>query len=88
MFDIACSEGVNYVTHLLRRAILYGLMQVKIGGGSDLDTEQVCELLTCATDSVCVHSVGFTLTLYRYTLITSLYSPSFDLHCCSRPQWR
>ena len=38
---------------------------MKIGGGSDLDTDQVHDLLTTATDSICVHTVGFTLTLYR-----------------------
>jgi RNA-binding protein YhbY len=63
----------------MHRAVLCGLVQVKIGGGSDLDTEQVCELLTSATDSVMVHSVGFTLTLYRYVEVNRRIST------CSRP---
>ena len=56
---------------------------MKIGGGSDLDTDHVRDMLTTATDSVCVHTVGFTLTLYRYVhlwLALPMYPTSAG--CC------
>jgi hypothetical protein len=33
--------------------------------------DQVAEVLTAGTDSICVHSIGYTLTLYRY-IVSSL----------------
>lgn len=39
--------------------------QVRVGGGCDLDMDTVSDALTHGTDSVQVHSVGFTLTVYR-----------------------
>ncbi len=39
-----------------------------MGGGCDLDMDQVAEALTAGTDSIRVHTVGFTLTLYRWAL--------------------
>ena len=40
--------------------------QVRVGAGCDLDMDQVAEVLTAGTDSICVHSIGYTLTVYRY----------------------
>lgn len=37
-----------------------------MGAGCDLDMDQVAEVLTAGTDSICVHSIGYTLTVYRY----------------------
>jgi RNA-binding protein YhbY len=30
--------------------------------------DKVAEVLTAGTDSICVHSIGYTLTLYRCTV--------------------
>lgn len=38
---------------------------MRIGGGCDLDMDKVAEALTAGTDSDAVHSIGYTLTLYR-----------------------
>ena len=40
--------------------------QVRVGAGCGLDMDQVAEVLTAGTDSICVHSIGYTLTVYRY----------------------
>ena len=43
--------------------------------------EQVYDALTTATDSVCVHAVGFTLTLYRYAADTQ-GEHTYQIFCC------
>ena len=48
-------------------------MQVKAGGACQTDMQEVHDLLTAATDSICVHSVGYTLTLFRWA----------ELHLCN-----
>lgn len=41
------------------------LVKVRIGAGCDLDMDTVAQVLEEGTDSVCVHSIGYTVTLYR-----------------------
>mmetsp|Transcript_4042 Transcript_4042/g.11713 ORF Transcript_4042/g.11713 Transcript_4042/m.11713 type:complete len:414 (+) Transcript_4042:64-1305(+) len=41
------------------------IVKVKVGGGCDADLDTIRDVLTEGTDSVQIHTIGFTLTLYR-----------------------
>lgn len=45
--------------------------QVRIGAGCDLDMDTVAQVLEEGTDSLCVHSIGYTVTLYRCAVLLS-----------------
>eukprot|EP00798_Chlamydomonas_sp_ICE-L_P004003 gene4003-14083_t len=54
-FLIACMDALTH----------QALLRVKMGEGCDLDREAFVALLEKYLDAVCVHQVGFTVTMYR-----------------------
>ncbi|KAG2433195.1 hypothetical protein HYH02_012737 [Chlamydomonas schloesseri] len=43
----------------------HGLVRVKLGEGCGLDRANAADVLERYLDAVCVHQIGFTITLYR-----------------------
>lgn len=88
---ISCSEDCPKRLHVSSCVrVTAGELQVKAGSACQTDMQSVHDLLTAATDSVCVHSVGYTLTLFRCTSSSSpirlcLCTPSLAPVLCKCP---